>query len=138
MTEPSLDLQKAIRERLTSSSVVTSLVPASSILDRNGRPETFPCILIGEGHTIPDDGLARNRHQTFADLHLWKTEAGLVGVKQIAGAIRHALSDTILVTDHFYVADAYIEQSRFFRDPSGVHAHGVITVAARLVERSVP
>ncbi len=136
--EPSLDLQKAIRDRLTSLSVVTSLVPASAILDRNSRPEVFPCILIGEGHTVPDDGLARKRHQTFADLHLWKTEAGLVGVKQIAGAIRQALSDTILVTDHFYVADAYIEQSRFLRDPDGVHSHGVMTVAARLLERAVP
>ena len=136
--EPSLDLQKAIRGRLIETSAVTSLVPAVHILDRNGRPEVFPCVLIGEGETMPDYGLARTRHQTFADLHLWKTEAGLVGVKEIAGAIRKALSDTILQTDHFYVADIYITQSRFLRDPDGVHSHGIVAVAARLVERAAP
>ena len=137
MTEPSLDLQKAIRERLIESSVVTSLVPAAHVLDRNSRPEVFPCILIGEGQTLADDGLARNRHQTFADLHLWQREAGLVGVKQIAGAIRRALSDTILQTDHFYVADIYIARSRFLRDPDGIHSHGIVSLTARLVQRAV-
>lgn len=134
--EPSLDLQKAIRSRLVASSSVTSLVPAAKILDKNGRPEVFPCILIGEGETMPDDGVARNRHQSFADLHLWQTEPGLAGVKAIAGAIRGALSDGPLSVDGFRVADLRIERSRFLRDPDGIHSHGVISLQARLVERA--
>lgn len=138
MTEPSLDLQKALRDRLIASSAVTSLVPAGHVLDKNGRPEVFPCILIGEGETMPDDGIARNRHQTFADLHLWATEPGLAGVKAIAGAIRGALSDGPLNVDGFRVADLRIERSRFLRDPDGIHSHGVVSLHARLVERAVP
>lgn len=134
MTEPSLDLQKALRARLVAASTVTMLVPATSILDRNSRPEVFPCILIGEGQTIPDEGLARARHQVFSDLHIWKTEPGLAGCKQIVGAIRNALADTVWALDHHHVADLFIADSRFIRDPDGTHSHGMITVQARVVE----
>lgn len=133
--EPSLDLQRAIRTRLASSSIVTSLVPAMHILDKNQRPEVFPCIIIGEGETIPDDGLARTRHQAFADLHLWQAEPGLAEVKQIAAAIRAAISDGPLIVEGFHVADLVIQQSRFMRDPDQVHSHGVVTLQARLVEK---
>lgn len=130
--EPSLDLQKAIRNRLIASPV-TALVAAAAILDKNIRPEVFPCIIIGEGQTLPDDGISRNRHQVYSDLHLWTKEAGLVAVKQIAGAIRDALADGRLALDHHHVADLMIASTRFLRDPSGA-SHGVMTLQARLVE----
>lgn len=134
MTEASLDLQKAIRARLVVTSAVTSLVPASSILDRNARPEVFPCILIGEGQTLMDAGIARDRSQVFTDLHVWQTEAGLAGCKGIVGAIRDALSDGYWTLDHHQVADLYLSSVRFMRDPDGIHSHGVVTVRAALVE----
>ncbi len=130
--EPSLELQKAIRGRLVASSSVTSLVPATSILDRNARPVPDPAIIIGEGQTVPDDGLSRSRHQVFADLHIWKTEPGLVGAKQIAGAIRAALADTFWNIAGLHVVDLHISSSRFLRDPDGQHSHAVITIAARV------
>ncbi|GAB1581730.1 DUF3168 domain-containing protein [Phyllobacterium phragmitis] len=134
MTEPSLALQAAIRARLVATSAVTSLVPASNILDRNSRPETFPCILIGEGQTIPDEGLARTRHHVFADLHIWQKEPGLVGAKQIAGAIRDALSDTFWDVTGLHVADLHIASFRFIRDPGGLHSHGIMTLQTSVVE----
>lgn len=132
--EPSLELQKAVRARLVASSAVTALVPASAIIDRNSRPEIFPCILIGEGQTVPDAGLARSRHETFADLHIWRTEPGLVVSKQVAGAIRAALADTFWSIPGLHVADLFISGSRFMRDPDGVHSHGIITLQANVVE----
>ncbi len=134
MTEPSLALQAAIRVRLVASSALVALVPAASILDRNSRPETFPCILIGESQTIPDEGLARTRHQIFADLHIWQKEAGVAGAKQIAGAVREALADTRWTIPGLHVADLYVSSSRFIRDPDGIHSHGVITLQASVVE----
>jgi len=134
MTEPSLAMQAAIRARLVAASAVTSLVPATSILDQNSRPETFPSIIIGEGQTVSDEGLARRRHQVFADLHIWQKEAGLVGAKQVAGAIREALADTFWNVTGLHVADLHIASSRFLRDPGGLHSHGIITLQASVSE----
>lgn len=134
MTEPSLPLQAAIRARLVATSAVTALVPAASILDRNARPVPFPSIIIGEGLTVPDDGLARHRYEAFADLHIWATEAGLTVSKQIAGAVRQALSDGPLTVSGFHVADLRIASARFMRDPDTIHSHGVVSLEARLAE----
>jgi hypothetical protein len=134
MTDPSLDLQKGIRQRLIASSAVTALVPAANILDKNGPPEVFPCIIIGDGQTLPGDGVARNDYVTHADLHIWQKETSLVGVKQVAGAIRQVLSDRFYDLDDHRVGDLYIESSRFIRDPDGLHSHGIVTLCARLIE----
>ena len=134
MSEPSLDLQKAIRARLAASSAVTSLVPATAIMDRNWRPEVFPCILIGEGQTLAPEGLARSRFVVYADLHLWQSDPSLSSVKTIASAVRDALADGPRALDGFYVADLFVHGSRFMRDPDGVHSHGVMTLSATLVE----
>jgi hypothetical protein len=134
MIEPSLDFQKGIRQRLIASSVVTSLVPAANIVDKNGRPEVFPCIIIGESQAVPGDMIARNDFVTHADLHIWLKEASLVGAKQVAAAIRQALSDRLYDLDAHRVGDLYIESSRFTRDPDGLHSHGIVTLCARLIE----
>lgn len=136
MIEASLDLQKAVRSRLVASTEVLGQVPAAHILDRNSRPEVFPCILIGESQTLAGAGLSRLRHDIFADLHLWAEEPGLATVKTIAGAIRSALRDGRWNLDHHHVADLYIQQERFLRDPDGIHSHGVMTLRAHLVEVS--
>lgn len=132
--EPSLALQKAIRARLVATSAVTALVPAANVLDKNSRPEVFPSINIGEGQTVPGDGLARNRHTVFADLHVWQTEAGLAVNKAIVGAIRQAFGAPFYTIDGHHVADLSITSAHFMRDPDGVHSHGIVSIEAQLVE----
>lgn len=132
--EPSLELQKLIRSRLVATSAVTALVPASSIVDRSGIPNVFPSVLIGDGQTVTDDGLSRNRHVAHSDLHIWAKETGLVGAKQIAGAIRAALADGIWTVPGLHIADLYVTDSRFLRDPGGQHSHGIISLQAFIVE----
>jgi len=134
MTEPSLELQKAIRTRLVAASAVTAFVPAVSIVDRNGVPATFPSILIGEGQTVPGGDIARLRHEAYLDLHIWQKETGLAFSKQVAGAIRDALADTQWIATGLHVADLYVTSSRFMRDPGGIHSHGVISLTANVVE----
>lgn len=134
MTEPSLPLQAAIRARLVAASAVTSIIPATAIVDRNATPALDNSIVIGEAMTGPDDGLARQRHMIVADVHVWRKEPGLVGAKQVVGAIRAALSDGPLSVAGFHVADLRIASSRFLRDPGGLHSHGILSLEARLVE----
>lgn len=132
--EPSLPLQAAIRARLVASTAVTSIISATAIVDRNATPALDNSIVIGEATTGPDDGIARTRHMVVADLHIWRKEAGTVGSKQVAGAIRAALIDGPLSVAGYHVADLRIASTRFLRDPNGTHSHGVLSLEARLVE----
>ncbi|ARE39858.1 hypothetical protein RGUI_1717 [Rhodovulum sp. P5] len=136
MIDASLDLQKALRARLVASTEVLGQVPAAHILDRNSRPEVFPCILIGESQSLAGAGLSRIRQELHSDLHIWAEEPGLAISKTIAGAIRAALGEGPWSLDHHHVADLYIQQVRFLRDPDGIHSHGVMTLRAHLVEVS--
>lgn len=134
--DPSLPLQSAIRARLVASSAITAIIPATAIVDRNATPAMDHSIVIGEGQTIPDDGISRNRHEVFADLHIWRKESGLIGSKQVVGAIRNALNDGPLIVAGYHVADLRIASSRFMRDPGGLHSHAVLSLECRLVEQA--
>jgi len=134
MIEASLDLQKALRARLVASSAVTAIIPATAIVDRNATPALDHSIVIGEGMTGPDEGIARNRHLVVADLHVWRKEPGLAGGKQVVGAIRDALNDGPLILDSHTVADLRIASTRFLRDPGGLHSHAVLSLECRLIE----
>jgi hypothetical protein len=130
--EPILPLQAAIRSQLIADGNVTALVPANSILDQNQRPSVIPALLLGEGQTIPDEGLARDRFQVFLDLHVWTEEPGTAVSKQIVGAIRNCLYDWTPSAAGLEVADLYVESTRFMRDPDTVHAHAIMSLTARV------
>lgn len=133
---PELVLQKALRERLVSFPAVSSVVPAAAILDRNERPTPDPSIIIGEGQAVDEgDSLARNRVRVYLDLHVWKKEPSLEGVKIIAGAIRSAVRAGRLSLDApFHCADCRVSSTRFLRDPDGLTSHGVVTINALVHE----
>lgn len=131
---PELDLQKHIRARLVATAGVTELVAAASIIDKNKGPETFPCIIIGEGQTLEPAGIARRRHPVYADMHIWAAEPGLAQSKMIAGAIREAMRPQFHSLDNHHVADLRIAGTRYLRDPDGLHSHAVLTVYAELLE----
>ncbi|MCC6736517.1 MAG: DUF3168 domain-containing protein [Bauldia sp.] len=135
MIDPSLALQAAIRQRLATTSAVTALVPADAIFDRHGRPERFPCVLLGEGQTLYSHLWDTYADTVFADLHIWAEEPGLSGAKAIAGAIREALLDGALTVADHRVSDLAVASARFLRDPGGLHSHGILTVEA-LMQRA--
>ncbi|MCA0257138.1 MAG: DUF3168 domain-containing protein [Proteobacteria bacterium] len=133
---PELVFQKALRTRLTESAALTALVPGSSILDRNERPTPDPSIIIGEGQAVDEgDSLARNRYRIYLDLHVWKKEASLEGVKLIAGLIRQAVkSGRIFLDAPFHCADCRVSSTRFMRDPDGQTSHAVVAISALVSE----
>lgn len=134
MSDPSLSLQKAIRARLVSSVQLIALVPATNIIDKNSRPEIFPCIILGEGQTISGDDLDRRRYSLAYDVHIFAKETGLTQTKAICGAMREALRDKFDYVDAFRIADVRISSTRFMRDPSGEHSHAVMTIEAEVQE----
>ncbi len=133
---PEIALQKAVRTRLISEPSLTSLVPATSILDRNERPAPDPSIIIGEGQSRDDgDSIARRLTTVFMDLHVWKKEPSTAGVKAIAGAVRKAINGPKFgPVDGFHFVDAYVSSARFLRDPDGETSHAVVTITAKVQE----
>lgn len=130
-----LAAQKAVRTRLVTTGTVTALVPATSILDVNQRPAPDPSIIIGEGQTLEGDRTDRRDQHVILDIHVWKKEAGLVGVKAIAGAIRTSVhSSNLPAEDGYHFGDCHVASMRFLRDPDGETAHGIVTVEALAVE----
>src|SRR5215211_2722683 len=117
--DPSLALQKAIRSRLVTSPDVLALVPAGSILDTNGRPEVVPSILIGEGQTV----MRRFNSTSYATIHTWIAEPGLVQAKQLGIAIVGALTfdaeieRAVLRLDGFDCHDLAVTGLQYMRDP---------------------
>lgn len=135
MSDPSLALQKLIRARLSADAATTALVPATSILDRNHRPEQFPAIIIGEGQAIFGDMVQDSYHdEAFADLHIWVEEVGLAGGKAIAGAVVAALRAGPWDVDGYVAVNVRPVGAKYMRDPDGMFSHTVVTVQAILME----
>lgn len=128
MTEPSLAAQRFVAARLKATAAVTALVPAASIFDRNSRPETFPCIIVGEGQTIDEsDGECFVGAEVFLDVHVWTRGNSLADTKTIAGPVQRALRNVEGEQDGVSL-DFVGQDSRFIRDPSGEHGHGIISL----------
>ncbi|CAJ0862009.1 hypothetical protein AMST5_01449 [freshwater sediment metagenome] len=133
MTAPTLSLQGAMRAALIADTAMTDLVPASQIFDRHARPETFPCIVIGEVQEVADDmSLARDKFRLYPTLHVWTREPGLISVKAICWQIRR----TLIASENVRLGliDWRYNDTRILRDPDGVTGHGVVTFEALLGE----
>ena len=134
MSEPSLALQKAIRDRLVATLEIVALVPADNIFDRSARPERFPCIVLGDGYSDFAHLYETFHDRAFADLHIWSEENSLTGVKTIAGLVRKALTTSPLTVDGFDCRDLAVVSGRYLRDPDGLHAHAVVSLEAIMME----
>lgn len=133
MTDPSLALQTALRGVLISSASLVALVPAANIYDRSARPERFPCVILGDGHTaLREITLSRSHVDATLDLHVWTHEQDLASVKIIAGAVNDALRGAVLNPADHRVIDFKINSTRFIRDPGLEHSHAVINIEALL------
>ena len=131
-----LALQIALRERLTSATAVTDLVPADAILDRNQRPAPLPSVILGEGQTVEEGSdKERRRLRIYHTVHVWNREPGLAGVQEIASNIREALNwKRLQLQAPWNAVTARVSSIRAMRDPDGETAHAVITIAALISE----
>lgn len=124
--EASLAAQRLAVTRMRGRPALTALVPATNIMDRNGRPEVFPCILVGEAQTVADEADCVIGSEVFLTLHVWTRETTMEQCKLISGEVRRALYRVSAVQDGFAL-DFNFDDSRFMRDPGGESSHGVVT-----------
>jgi hypothetical protein len=133
-----LALQRAIRARLTSTTAVTDLVPALSILDRNSRPAPRPGIVLGETQEVDEvNNLSRSMTRIYHTIHIWKTEASREGVKIIAGAVRAAIkSDRLDLGIPYHCIDCHVSSVRSMSDPDGETSHATLVLNCLIEEVS--
>lgn len=134
-----LAVQIAIRNRLVTTTGVTNLVPATSILDRNKLPAPSPAITLGEVQLV-DEGrsLSRTLTRVYHTIHVWKVEPSREGVKTISAAIRTAIrSGRLDLGAGFHCVDWRVSSMRALSDPDGETSHGVLVVDV-LVEEVAP
>lgn len=134
MAEPNFALQKCVYQRLTASAALSTLVDEAGIFDRSGRPEVFPCVIVGEGHAVFSDRYETFHETAFLNVHIWVEEPGLAKAKLIAGFVRNALRDGPWLVEGHICHGVIVEGVQFMRDPSGNYSHGVVTVRAILQE----
>lgn len=136
MTEPSLALQTAIRERLVSTVAVTDLVSPVHIRDGAVNPDQMPSILFGTPQTVLAGRTGTWRQVwVYLDLHIWALESGTEQVRQIGREIDGALIAPLDVPGFELIPGNFtVEGLRAMRDPDGQHGHGVMTVRALLGE----
>jgi hypothetical protein len=136
ISDPSLALQNAIRQRLLASTELMTLVQADHIRPTNGRPEIMPAIYIGEGQSV----FRRFDCTSYTTLHCWFQESGMTKCKEAVSAVVAALRvdaqiEGVLAIDAFIIHDMHATQTRFLRDPDGF-SHGIVTVAAIVKARA--
>lgn len=126
MSEPSLAAQRLAVTAMRARTALTALCPSANIMDRNERPEIFPCIIVGEGQTVDDSATCVVAAEVFLTIHIWTKENTMTACKSIAGEVQRALRD-LSGTDSGWACDFAFDDAVFMRDPSGEHSHGVLT-----------
>lgn len=129
MSEATLAAARLAVVTLRARPALTALVPALNIIDKNQRPEVFPCIIVGEAQAVADDADCIVGDEVFLTLHVWTEEDGLLAVKNIVGEMRRAFRDVEGLQDGFEVS-LHWSDVVFLRDPDGLHSHAVVTVRA--------
>lgn len=126
MSEASLAAQRLAVTKMRAHAPLQVLVPDANIMDRNTRPEVFPCILVGEGQTVDESATCVVAAEVFLTLHIWTKENVMTACKSISGEVQRALRNAEGVQDG-WALDFNFDDAIYLRDPSGEHSHAVVT-----------
>lgn len=127
MGDPSLDLQKAINQRLRAEIAAVS----ARVFDEVPQDVAFPYIELGEFETLDDGAQCHDGMELFATLHVWSRGAGQPEVKTIAGAVRGALHEAELdLGAAWQFIEIAHESTRYPKDPDRRTSHAVLTFRA--------
>lgn len=124
MAEPSLALQKAVRDRLVGDAAVAALV-AGRVYDTVPAAPVFPYVTIGEDQVLDDGNSCADGWQATVTVHVWTRQPpGFPPAKQIAGAVRNALAVPLTIAGFFTVSGLH-RDTLSLRDPDGLTSHMV-------------
>lgn len=129
MSDPSLELQKAIVAALKADTDTAALIGAR-VYDQPPAVPQFPYLTLGEDQTIAERADCYDASEVTLTFHAWSRATGFPEVKRIADAVRQALTDAPLALTGHRLVDLAFTDSRVLRDPDGLTSHAVITLRA--------
>ena len=132
MTDPSLAIQNAIETALRASGAVQAAFAPSNVRVYDMSPPLdapFPHILIGDDQIIGDDTECASSSEVAVTVHVYAREGtssqSRAKVKQIAGAVRTALTRQLTLEGH--VCDDWIyDDTQHMTDLDRLTAHSVV------------
>lgn len=129
MSDPSLDMQKAIVHRLKNTAGVTALV-AQRIFDQVPPNTAFPYISYGSDQVLSDDADCVTGYEIFIQIDVWSRAVGQPEMKRIGGAVRAALRDAEFVLDDHALVLIEHRTTRYLDDPDGISHHAAVEFRA--------
>lgn len=133
MSEPTLELQKAVIAKLLQSGPLMALVQ-DRVFDDVPPVAGFPRITYGDEDVSADDFDCVVSHVVFLPIHIWSTKIGKPECKEIAGMVRNILHEEELSLDGFALLSLHHDTTRYLRDPDGKTNHGIVTFRAMIDE----
>jgi len=123
MSDPSLQVQKAIVEALRNASVA-----GGRIYDEAPENATFPYVTMGECQVLPDKADCIDGAEIFPQIDVWSRATGYPETKTIVSEVLAALDDNAaLPVDGYLVVVFEFMEVRYLRDPDGITRHGAVT-----------
>jgi len=131
VTSPTLELQKAIHDRLVSFGPLAALV-ADRVLDLPDASTPFPYVTFGASDDVSDDAECIEVAEVTFQIDAWSTDPGYPEVRQIANAIRAALRDFEPTLPVNALVELRHRQTRFLRERDGIISHAALTFEATI------
>lgn len=129
MSDPSLDLQGAIIQRLRNTAAVTALV-GQRTFDKVPPETPFPYVSYGSDEVLEDDVSCITAYEVSIQIDVWSRAVGQPEMKRISGAIRATLHGAdLILAEHALVLIEH-EVTRYLDDPDGLTSHGALTFRA--------
>lgn len=124
MISPSLALQKAIYDRLSSVVKVYDSVPEGAKL---------PYVVIGEDIATDWGTKLKDGQNVSVTLHIWSDYNGMAEAKEMASTVLEALTSEPLEVQGFDFVLCRLELLQFMVDPEG-YRHGVVRLSCKILE----
>ena len=125
MSDPSLELQSAIVDKLLADSGVQAVV-GSRVYVLPPKAPMFPYISIGDNQVLPDKADCIDGTEIFWQIDGWTRDQTGPEDKEISKAVVAALDDQSLTVSGYNAVIAEINTISYLRDPDGLTRHAAI------------
>ena len=129
MTSPSLELQKALYDRLKADPALSEII-RGRVYDIVPEGAAFPYVSFGPFDELSDDAQCITGFEISIQLDVWSRSVGFPECRQVGDLVRRAvLGAAIELPDNRLVSISH-RQTNTMRDPDGLTSHGIVNFVA--------
>ena len=132
MTSPAVELQELVFAALKADAGVAAFT--TQVWDSVPETRTFPYITIGEDDIVSADAECIVAGNHGFNVHVWTRSVGRTESKNIAHAVKNALTTGDLALDEHALASLVYRSDFEIGDPDQLTGHRVVKFEARIEE----